>query len=418
MDDYELLQAYARRQAEDAFATLVRRYVNLVFSAALRQTGNSETAADVTQVVFILLARKSGVLGKSVIIPGWLLRTTHYTAINARRRDQRRQEIERKSMEDCNPAEAQARSTWEQIAPLLDHALVRLKEKDRNAIVLRYFEQKSFREVGEAMGLSENTARMRVTRALERLRIFFARHGVAVSSVMLVAAISVGAVQAGPPGMTASVTAAAMAKGAGVVGLAGTLLKTALDLLAWSKVKTAAFIGIPLLLLIGTGTYVGHLAWARAPAPNVLQNGDFERGLEHWRAIIWNQQGVHAKVIAEQSPDNKGQLMRVSVTQPGGHDSIELVQTPVSLQAGHKYAVSFLARSTATQPLRVMVNQNKAPWTFYGLRVSTEITPRWKRYRLSGRALVTADDGRFIFHCGGTVGDIWIDDVKLQDRGL
>jgi hypothetical protein len=98
-------------------------------------------------------------------------------------------------------------------------------------------------------------------------------------------------------------------------------------------------------------------------------------------------------------------------------DTFEFVQTPVPVKAGHKYSISFRARSTATQPIRVLVTKDKPPWTFYGFRVSTEIGPRWRTYRLRGRAVLTAEDGRIVFHCRGAIGDIWIDNIKFQDRG-
>src|SRR3989442_14635191 len=100
MDDFELLQSYASRKTEDAFRSLTARYVNLVYSSAVRQTGNHEAAKDVTQAVFLTLASKAGTMSRKKVLAGWLLRTTRYAAANARRLEQRRQHYEQQAMEN------------------------------------------------------------------------------------------------------------------------------------------------------------------------------------------------------------------------------------------------------------------------------------------------------------------------------
>ncbi len=417
MDDFELLQAYVHQHAEHAFATLVSRHLNLVYSAALRQTGEPHTAEDVTQVVFILLARKAATLCRDVILPGWLLRTTHFTAGDARRRERRRHAAECKLMDHLNLTGAEGNSTWEQIAPLLDEALVKLDAKDRDAIALRFFEQKSFKEIAAAMGLPENTARMRVTRALERLRARFARRGVAVSAGALAAAICAGAVQAAPPGLLAKVTAVATAKGAGATASTAALLKDALELLAWYRVKAAATIAIPLLFLGGAAIYVAPLVGQRILPANTLRNGSFEEGLSGWSGYFDPKSRARASFSAEQNAAANGHAARISVTETAYYNSVELQQAGLAVKAGHQYKVSFRARSSVTQPLRLNIIKNSAPWTFCGFRAITEITPHWQTYRVSGRALVTADDAKLLFQCGDVPGDIWIGQVSFRDCG-
>src|SRR6266567_4710861 len=137
MDDFELLQAYASRRAEDAFTALTTRYIDLVYSAAARQTSDAQTAEDVTQAVFLTLARKAGSISRDTILSGWLLRTTRFASANARRLEQRRQHYEQQAMHSyiCS---SESETTWQRIAPILDEALEQLGDKDRDAIVLRF----------------------------------------------------------------------------------------------------------------------------------------------------------------------------------------------------------------------------------------------------------------------------------------
>ncbi len=174
-DDLTLLREYARYNSEDAFAALVSRHVNLVYSVALRQVRDPSLAEEITQAVFIILARKAGSLGDKTILPGWLCRTARYVAANALKIQYRRQQREHEAQSTMN--EPTSDEAWKQIAPLLDAALEKLGKKDHDALVLRYFENKNFADVGAALGASEDAAKMRVGRALEKLRKFFTKHG-------------------------------------------------------------------------------------------------------------------------------------------------------------------------------------------------------------------------------------------------
>lgn len=210
-DDHELIRDYTRRHSQAAFAELVRRYVNLVYSAARRQVPSHHFAEEVTQTVFVALARNAGKLQPGTPLAAWLYLVTRRTAIDLNRREGRRQAREQTALEI-----AEMKSTppvWRQLESSLDDAMASLDQSDSTALLLRYFENKSLREVGHALGVSEDAAQKRISRALELLRVRFARRGIAVTAVGLATDLSAHAIEAAPNALGAAIASAAAAGG-------------------------------------------------------------------------------------------------------------------------------------------------------------------------------------------------------------
>jgi RNA polymerase sigma factor (sigma-70 family) len=250
--DMALVREYVRVNSEAAFAELVDRHIALVYSAAFRQVGQAAHAQEITQAVFIILARKAAGLRPDTIVAGWLCETTRLTALSFLRGERRRQRREQEAYMQSTLQESTDETVWNQLSPLLDEALARLGRKERDAVVLRYFKDQNLREVAEMLNINEPAAQKRVNRALEKLRKFFTKRGVDSTTAIIAGAISANSVQAAPVGLAKTISVVAMAKGA----VAGTttliLVKGALKIMAWTKMKTAVVIGACILFAAGT----------------------------------------------------------------------------------------------------------------------------------------------------------------------
>ncbi len=258
-DDIALLREYARTNSESAFATLVSRHLNLVYSVALRQVRDAHLAEEITQAVFIILARKADSLGDQTILPGWLCRTARYASANALKIQMRRQRREQEAfmqsqLQDLSRQSEATAETWNQIAPLLDGAMEKLGQKDHDALVLRFFENKTFAEVGVTLGASEDAAKMRVNRALEKLRKIFTKRGVSSTTAIIAGTISANSVQAAPVALAKSVTAVAIVKGSIAAASTITLVKGTMKMMTWLKIKFALGVGLVAIIASGAAT--------------------------------------------------------------------------------------------------------------------------------------------------------------------
>jgi len=261
-DDMALVRDYAGSRSEPAFATLVVRHIALVHSVASRQVGDPHLAQDVTQAVFIILAHKAGSLGPDTILSAWLYRTACYVAAETRRTRRRREQREQEAYMQSTLNDPQA-GAWEQLSPLLDEAVAGLSEPDRAALVLRFFESKTASEIAAALKVNEDAAQKRVTRALEKLRIVFRKHGVTSTTAIIAGAISANSVQAAPPAMAKLITTVAMTKGAVASSSTLTFVKGALRYMVWKKAQSAITVTI-IVLLLGGGATIATIARTKA----------------------------------------------------------------------------------------------------------------------------------------------------------
>lgn len=253
LEDFDLLREYVANQSETAFRALVERHVDMVYATALRQVGDAHLAEEAAQAVFITLAKKARGLSSSTILAGWLFRAAQFAAAKVQRAEVRRKHWEQQAAQmEPNPSDSAI--AWEQMAPQLNEALNELKEPDRDALLLRFFESKSMAQVGSALGTSEGAAKMRVARALEQLRGIFQARGIALPVTLLAAGLSTSTMQAAPIGLAATITTSALLKSTTIP----LLTKGMLLLMNWNARKLAitAIVGLSLTTATTTSLLV------------------------------------------------------------------------------------------------------------------------------------------------------------------
>jgi RNA polymerase sigma factor (sigma-70 family) len=251
--DIKLLIQFARNKSEAAFSELVKRHIGLVYSTAFRKTGNPQQAEDVTQAVFITLARKANSLGPKTVLPGWLHHTARLTAANLQRAELRRIRREHEAFMQSTTHETAPDALWRELSPLLDDAVADLRASDRDAIVLRFFQNRSLAEVGATLGASEDATRMRVNRALEKMRKFFVQRGVTISSTAIAGTLSANSAHAVPAGLAAIISANVIS-GTTITSAATAAATKALAMTTFQK----AIVTAALVATAGAGIFEVH----------------------------------------------------------------------------------------------------------------------------------------------------------------
>jgi len=363
-EDIELLRDYIANKSEPAFRTLVERHVDMVYATALRQVRDAHLAEEATQAVFIALAKKAPGLAPTTILAGWLFRAAQFAGAKAQRTEARRKHWEHQAAQ-MEPIASDGESAWDQIAPHLNDALNQLKEPDRDAIVLRFFESKSIAQVGSALGTSESATKMRIARALEQLREIFHARGIALPIALLTAALSVPATHAAPIGLAASIATSALLKQSTIP----LLTKGMLLLMTWSNRKTAVAAILFLLLSCATTALVTYQLTRRANTPatiafsnpgeqDVIVQTDLEGPETFDRNIsvkggalrivtvdgrVVRTNGVHELVVVDANGTNRFDIapgergtrrvmryrVRTSPGSPGGGDRVGTPEEPV-----------------------------------------------------------------------------------------
>ncbi len=254
-DSQKLLADYVRKGSEAAFSELVSRYIGLVYSAALRVVDSDpQLAEDVTQIVFTDLARTARNLSPNVMLGGWLHRHACFVAAHAMR-DKRRRQIRERQAVEMSALKEHTEADLASLSPILDEAVNQLGEEERMAILLRFFEQLDFHSLGQALGSSEDAARMRVNRALEKLHSILKRRGISTSAAALSVVLSAHAIETVPAGLAAEISVGALAGAALHTTAAMTIAKT----VAMTTLQKA-LITTTVAVLAGASIYEAHRA--------------------------------------------------------------------------------------------------------------------------------------------------------------
>jgi RNA polymerase sigma factor (sigma-70 family) len=414
-DDMALVREYAQSNSEQAFATLVSRHVNLVYSVALRQVRDPHLAEEITQSVFIILAGKAKSLSPKTILSGWLCRTARYVSANTlsiqRRRQFREQEAHMESI--LNEPEP---GVWNQIAPLLDEALNYLGEKEHDAVVLRFFDGKELKQVGAAMGTTEDAARMRVNRGVEKLREFFTKKGVTLSATAIAGAVAANSVQAAPAGLAVAITAAAVSG----TTITTTAVIAATKITAMTTLQKALFTAA-LAVVAGAGIYEAH---------QVLQLREQNQALQQKQASLAGQ----IEQLQQERDDAIGQLAALRKANEGQNSNAEELLRlrgevaqlrRVAAQKGNAPIEDTAATARRESDAKgskveeLNINLPKASWAFvgYGTPEAALQTLMWARREGDFKSLLASLTRGFVENGQKAWGDKFEDELTSEFPG-
>jgi RNA polymerase sigma factor (sigma-70 family) len=304
-NDAELLREYVESQSDAAFAELVGRHINLVYSTAFRMVRETALARDIVQSVFIQLARKASTVREGNALPGWLYQVTHCQAANAVRAERTRRQHE---TEAVMQAQLDTNTAWEYVGSGLEEAMRTLSLAEQNLIVMRFFQEQSWQEVGKSLALSEDTVQRRVGRALEKLRAYFTRRGVAVSASVLGLTIAANAVQAAPAELASTVATAALA---GAASPGSSTLLTAIKTILMKKttyaILTAAIVAaVSISLILAKANPTNVPATEDGLRKGLILHFTFDQDALGGKMPDASGQGNHGKASGVQwTPDGK-----------------------------------------------------------------------------------------------------------------
>lgn len=335
--DSELLRRYAEEKSEAAFAELVQRHLGLVYSAALRQVGgDAHHAQDVAQTVFTTLARNAAAVARHPVLIGWLYTTTQHVAAKIRRAEGRRHAREHQAhlMHELTSPDSPA-VEWEQLRPVLDDAMRELSDRDREAVLLRFFAQRPFAEIGATLHLSEDAARMRVERALDKLHALLAKRGIDSTATALGLALAQGGVVAAPAGLASVVAGAALSGAAmgGGVATAGLFAFMSTNYMAPASAMMAAAIAVGAAAYSVQQSHVTDRELAAAENRRATALARLERMRRGAESL--------ANITAESPGAVSVPIVRPSIRLPDSED------TQMRMAAGRE----FLARHPEVKPI-------------------------------------------------------------------
>lgn len=350
--DAQLLRAYAEDRSEAAFSELARRHVDFTYSAAVRMVRDTHLAEDVTQGVFVALANNATQLLERPVLSGWLHRTAQNIAAQTVRTIERRRKREQEAATMNELLAPESEASWEGVSPHLDAALGELNDADRDALLLRYFEKKSAQEMAGILGISDEAAQKRVTRAVERLREYFSKRNVTIGASGLAVLLSANAVQSAPAGLAAAISAAALLTGTAATTSTTTAIAVSKIIIMTTLQK--ALITVTLAALAGAGIYEARQAaqlrqqnqtLQQQQAPLARQNQELRGRLEEATNRL---AGLLAENARLKSNPNQAELLKLRGQAGQAHTAVQEL-AKMKAAAGQRSALPALFTNAMAQ---------------------------------------------------------------------